>query len=83
MNFRCDNVIEARGVVNKGEIKCIIVDIAVLSGSRTGSKEKSESGGMSRFEKENEEDLEHEKCNSRTCDCGSTRKYNEERWANG
>lgn len=30
------------------------------------------------IEKRNQEDLGHEKCNSCTCDCGSTRKYDKE-----
>ncbi len=44
VNIQCDHVIEARRpdivVVNKGERKCTIIDIAVPGDSRTSDKEK-------------------------------------------
>lgn len=47
VNFHCDNVIKARRpaiVVNKGKIKCIIVDIAVPGDSRTSGKKREKVG---------------------------------------
>ena len=35
-------------------------------------------GEISRFEKGNQEDVEHEKCSSCACDCRSIRRHNEE-----
>ena len=44
MNIQCDYLIEARRpdmiVVNKGERKCVILDIAVPGHSRVSNKQK-------------------------------------------
>lgn len=46
MNIQCDYLIEARRpdmiVVNKGERKCVILDIAVPGHSRVSNKKKRE-----------------------------------------
>ena len=55
-------------VVNKGERKCVIFDIAVPGHSRVSNKKK----------KRKQRSQEYQKGDSCTFDCGCTRKHHKE-----
>lgn len=82
MYIQCGNVTKARRpdkIVNKGERKYLIVDIAVPGESRTSDNKKKK-----KLEKYQDLKFEIKRIwNMRsvincTYDCGSTQKYNEE-----
>ena len=82
MNIQCDHVIEARRpdivVVNKGERKCLIIDIAVPGDSRTNDKEKEKVDKYPDSKREIKRIWNMSSVIVVPCDCGCTRKYNEE-----